>query len=121
MFFDARVLCARGQRIAHTARAIARGAELGSTSAAMLERCVLRGVRGVEAIGVAERQRLAVEGCARVRKAPLERVERGRGRDERRSILLPGRLRRYSHAGSPGGSIKLCGARALAATGGRGA
>jgi hypothetical protein len=120
VFLDRRFLRAGEERIAHAPRSITRAPELGSRRASMLKRCVFRHVRSVEAIRIAERELLAVERCARAREALLERVERGRGGSER-GIRWARRRSRYSHTASPGASIKLCRARALAATGGRGA
>lgn len=61
MFAGRRMCVARGERIAHAARAIACSAQLACGIAAVLEGGVARGVRGVEPVRIAERDDFAVE------------------------------------------------------------
>ncbi len=61
MFVDRWMCAARGEGIARPVRAIARRAEVAGQSAPALEGGVAHGIRGVEAIRVAEREDFAVE------------------------------------------------------------
>jgi len=60
------------ERVPHPARLVARDSELGGCRAAVLECGVAGDVRGVEAVGIAQRERFAVERGARAKVAPVQ-------------------------------------------------